>query len=102
MNQIADTPKPPYYAVIFTSFLHEGSQGYAETAQYALSLAREQPGFLGYEGVRNGMGISVSYWSSLTAIKAWKDHPEHVRLQQSESRWYRESRIRISQVERDY
>lgn len=102
MNRIANTPKPPYYAVIFTSFLHEGSNDYAEAANYALSLAKEQPGFLGYEGVRSGMGISVSYWASLEAIRAWKEHPEHVRLQQQESRWFSESKIRVCKVERDY
>jgi heme-degrading monooxygenase HmoA len=102
MNQIAGTPKPPYYAVIFTSFLHEGASDYAEVANYALSLAKDQPGFLGYEGARNGMGISVSFWESLEAIRAWKEHPEHVRLQKQEARWFRESKIRICRVERDY
>ncbi|MBS0354500.1 MAG: antibiotic biosynthesis monooxygenase [Proteobacteria bacterium] len=102
MNQIATTPKPPYYAVIFTSFLHDEADGYAEAAQYALSLAMKQPGFLGYEGVRAGMGISVSYWDSLEAIRAWKEHPEHRLLQQKEQLWFRESKIRICKVERDY
>lgn len=102
MNQIAATPRPPYYAVIFTSFLHEESTGYADAANYALSLAKGQPGFLGYEGTRNGMGISVSYWDSLEAIRAWKEHPEHVVLQKQEAKWFRESKIRVCRVERDY
>lgn len=102
MNEIASTPKPPYYAVIFTSFLHEKSISYADTANYALSLAKTQPGFLGYEGVRNGMGISVSYWDSLEAIRAWKEHPEHVSLQKQEAKWFRDSKIRVCKVERDY
>jgi heme-degrading monooxygenase HmoA len=102
MNRIANTPKPPYYAVIFTSFLHDGCADYAAVANSALELAKQQPGFLGYEGVRNGMGISVSYWDSLDAIRAWKEHPDHVRLQKQEKRWFRESKIRISKVERDY
>lgn len=102
MNEIANTPAPPYYAVIFTSFLHDDVEGYAEAAQHLYSLARDMPGFLGYEGVRAGMGISVSYWASLEAIRAWKEHPEHRRIQQYEKRWFRECRIRISKVERDY
>lgn len=102
MNQIASTPKPVYYAVIFTSFLHDEPDEYAEAAQYALSLAMKQPGLLGYEGVRAGMGISVSYWDSLEAIRAWKEHPEHKLLQQKEHLWFRESKIRICRVERDY
>lgn len=102
MNTIANTPPPPYYAVIFTSFLNEGTDDYAAVAEYALSLAKQQPGFLGYESVRNGMGISVSYWDSLEAIRSWKNHPQHLALQKQEAHWYRQSKIRISRVERDY
>ncbi len=102
MNQIAATPRPPYYAVIFTSFRSEGDNGYAEAAAQMLDLARQQPGFLGYESARQEMGISVSYWESLEAIRAWKEHPEHRKVQENESLWYRENRIRICKVERDY
>lgn len=102
MNTIANTPPPPYYAVIFTSFLNEGTDDYAAVAEYALSLAKQQPGFLGYESVRNGMGISVSYWDSPQAIRAWKQHPEHMKLQTKEAQWFRKSKIRVCKVERDY
>ncbi|QZA79962.1 antibiotic biosynthesis monooxygenase family protein [Deefgea piscis] len=43
----ANTPKPPYYAVIFTSIRTEDEQGYAEMAEKMLALAQDQPGFLG-------------------------------------------------------
>ena len=69
----AKTPKPPYYAVIFTS--HQSSaEGYAETSARMEELGREQPGFLGIESVRGdeGLGITVSYWSDLESIRAWK------------------------------
>jgi len=102
MNKIANTPKPPYYAVIFTSFRTEGDNGYAEAANRILEIARQQPGFLGYEGARQDIGISVSYWQSLEAIRAWKQHPEHRKVQEMEALWYGESRIRVCKVERDY
>lgn len=102
MSQIAQTPKPPYYAVIFTSVRTEGDNGYAETAKRLLDIARQQPGFLGYEAARQDIGISVSYWESLEAIRAWKEHPEHRQIQPMESVWYGESRIRVCKVERDY
>lgn len=102
MSQIADTPKPPYYAVIFTSFRTEDDNGYADAAKRILDIARQQPGFLGYESARQEMGISVSYWESLDAIRAWKEHPEHRKVQEMESLWYSENRIRICKVERDY
>lgn len=76
---IAETPKASYYAVIFTSNRTDGDQGYAEAAERMLELAREQPGFLGVESARSadGLGITVSYWSSEAAILGWKNHPEH-------------------------
>ncbi|MFA7241607.1 MAG: antibiotic biosynthesis monooxygenase [Sulfuricellaceae bacterium] len=102
MSKIADTPEPPYYAVIFTSVRTDGDNGYAEAAKRVLELARQQPGFIGYEAARQEIGISVSYWESLEAIKAWKEHPEHRKVQAMEAVWYGESRIRVCRVEIDY
>lgn len=102
MSDIASTPQPPYYAVIFTSIRTEGDNGYAEAAENILALARQQPGFLGYESARNGLGISVSYWSSLEAIKAWRNNSSHKEVQSRADEWYADSRIRICKVERSY
>ncbi|MEM9868519.1 MAG: antibiotic biosynthesis monooxygenase, partial [Bacteroidota bacterium] len=44
--------KQPYYAVIFTNTRTEGDDGYAEMAEEMERLAREQPGFLGFESAR--------------------------------------------------
>ena len=75
-NTIATTPKPPYYAVIFTSLSTEGDRGYGHMADRMVELAAQQPGFLGVESARttDGLGITVSYWSSGEAIAAWKAH----------------------------
>ena len=98
----AATPAPPYYAVIFTSVRQPGDHGYGETAARMLELARAQPGFLGFESARQEIGISVSYWSSLEAIRAWKENAEH-RLAQGRAReWYAAFRVRICKVEREY
>lgn len=102
MSEIANTPAPPYYAVIFTSVRTEGDNGYAEAAEQMLALARQQPGFLGYEAARHGLGISVSYWSSLETIAAWRNHPAHKAVQSRADDWYTDSRIRVCKVERSY
>lgn len=102
MSDIAQTPPPPYYAVIFTSIRTEGDNGYAETAERILALARQQPGFLGYESARNDIGISVSYWSSLEAITAWRNNSSHKEVQSKADEWYADSCIRICKVERSY
>lgn len=100
---IANTPAPPYYAVIFTSVRTEGDHGYATTANRMVELAASQPGFLGVESARNEVGITVSYWSSLDDIRAWKAHADHQIAQQlGRSTWYRAYKTRICKVERDY
>ena len=43
MLLIAQTPEPPYYAVIFTSLRREGDDGYAAMAERMLELAAQQP-----------------------------------------------------------
>lgn len=101
-SQPAATPEPPYYAVIFTSLRTEGDQGYAETARRMMELARLQPGFLGVESARDGLGITVSYWTSLDAIRAWKEHAEHRLAQQRGRDWYAAFRVRVCRVEREY
>jgi heme-degrading monooxygenase HmoA len=61
--------------VIFSSQrAAEDAEGYARTADAMVELARAQPGFLGIESARgaDGFGITVSYWASEDAIRAWK------------------------------
>ena len=100
---IAKTPSPPYYAVIFSSIRNEVEDGYAEMAQRMIELAAEQPGFLGVEGVREGLGITVSYWDSLEAIRNWKEHAEHRLAQEKGMKvWYQAYRTRICRVEKEY
>ena len=100
---IAQTPKPPYYAVIFTSLKAGNDEGYNEMADRMEELAKEQPGYLGHESARDGLGITVSYWESLDAIKNWKNNIEHIQAQQKgRSDWYSHFKTRICLVERDY
>jgi heme-degrading monooxygenase HmoA len=99
---LASTPQPPYYAVIFTSTRTDGDSGYHDAAAEILALAATQPGFLGFESARQEIGISVSYWSSLEAIKAWKGNAAHQQVQQRAKDWYQAFRVRICRVEREY
>lgn len=103
MTEIARTPEPPYYAAIFTTIRSEGDHGYGEMAARMMELAARQPGFLGVETAREGIGITVSYWQSPEAIRNWKRNAEHLVAQEhGRSRWYAEYKVRISRVERDY
>ena len=103
MPEIAATPHPPYYAVIFTSVRTTDAAGYARTAQRLLELAADQPGFLGAESARDGIGVTVSYWRDLESIAAWRRNSEHAAAQQQgRQHWYAAYRTRICRVEQDY
>ena len=100
---IAKTPSPPYYAVIFTSTRTDGDSNYSEIADKMVELAKQQDGFLGVESARNELGITVSYWSDLDAIKKWKENTEHsIAREKGRNKWYKTFKIRIAKVERDY
>jgi heme-degrading monooxygenase HmoA len=102
---IAETPPPPYYAVVFTSLRTAlDEEGYQRMAERMVTLAREQPGFLGVESSRgaDGLGITVSYWSDLKSIADWKAHVEHLAAQRlGRQRWYERYALRVCRVERD-
>ena len=100
---IANTPKPPYYAVIFSSTRTNGDKGYSEMADKMVELAKQQEGFLGVESVREKLGITVSYWTDLNAIKKWKENTEHsLAREKGRNEWYKCFKTRIAKVERDY
>jgi heme-degrading monooxygenase HmoA len=103
MSLIAETPEPPYYAVIFSSLSTEVDEAYAETAARMVELAAQQPGFLGVESAREELGITISYWSDLDSIKHWKRNAEHLVAQKmGREKWYSDYKTRIARVERDY
>ena len=103
MSDIAQTPTPPYYAVIFTSERTAADHGYTQMAAEMEQLASVQPGFLGIESARDGLGITISYWESLEAIQNWKQNERHLVAQKlGKASWYRSYKTRICKVERDY
>jgi len=100
---IANTPKPPYYAVIFSTIRTTVDEGYIETAQRMEALAKLQDGYLGMESARNEIGITVSYWKSLDAILKWRNNAEHaLAREKGKELWYKTYQLRICKVERDY
>ncbi len=102
----AQLPKPPYYAVIFSSQRNDqDDEGYGATAQRMVELAQQQPGFLGVESTRgaDGFGITVAYWESEDAIRAWRQHAEHTAAREQGRRdWYEHFKLRVAKVERAY
>lgn len=102
-GEIARTPEPPYYAVIFTSRRTGDLDGYDAAAARMAELAASMPGFLGFETAHDGIGVTVSYWRDLESIAGWKRQAEHLVAQgNGRRRWYSHYVTRIARVERDY
>ena len=99
-------PPAPYYAVIFSSTLADDAEGYSTMADRMVALAKEQEGFLGVESAARtseGFGITVSYWRDLESIRKWKAQSEHAAAQKmGRDAWYKNYRLRIARVEREY
>lgn len=100
---IANTPEPPYYAVIFSSINTADAEDYSKMADLMVELASKEPGFLGIESARGDLGITVSYWKDLTSIRHWKENTDHAVAQaRGRKDWYQAYKTRIAKVERDY
>ncbi|MEH7457151.1 antibiotic biosynthesis monooxygenase [Bacillus sp. JJ1127] len=94
-----------YYAVIFTSKLSKDTTDYNDVAEEMEKLARKQPGFIDVESVRDtsGLGITISYWESLEAIKHWRDNIAHTAARKrGREQWYERFHMKICIVEREY
>jgi heme-degrading monooxygenase HmoA len=100
----ADTPEPPYVAVIFTSTRTDGDNGYGTMAAAMEKSAADQPGYLGIESARDAaLGITVSYWADDTAARAWKEVAAHLVAQRrGREAWYTDYRVRVAVVHRAY
>ena len=98
-------PAPPYYAVIFTSQLSDDTADYGDVAKRMVELAEQQPGYFGADSARgaDGVGITVSYWESEEAIRAWKANAEHMGARAlGRERFYAWFTTRVAKVERQY
>lgn len=100
---IAETPMPPYYAVIFTSVRTTFDKDYNEISEKIIKLANVQEGFLGIESAREKIGITVSYWKDLDSIEQWRNNIDHsIAQERGRKEWYLQFKVRIAKVERDY
>jgi heme-degrading monooxygenase HmoA len=105
MSRFADTPKPPYYVVTFSSVRTEIDESYGDMATEMVKLAAQQPGYLGVESARDseGFGITNSFWADEASIIAWKRVADHLAAQKlGREKWYERYITRVARVERAY
>ncbi len=81
------------------------ADGYARAAAAMDALSALQPGYIGMDSVRSddGLGITVSYWESDAAAKAWRDHPDHAGIRDAgRDRWYSDYSLHVGNITRSY
>ena len=100
------SPKPPYYAVIFTSINADVDHvEHTEMYHRMVELAATYDGFLGIEPARNtdGSGVAAIYWKDTNSIAAFSRDPEHlIAKKKGREIWYSHYMIRICKVEAEY
>ena len=99
---LARTPEPPYWAVIFTSVRNrQPGDRFDETDERMMTLAAQQPGYLGMETAYADVGITVSYWADEESIANWRRNADHAFAQyEGRTRWLDAYELRVARVER--
>jgi len=95
-----EVPQPPFIASIFNYYLADHLDGYNEYDELTLELAKQMPGYLGYESFKyDGRGAFISYWKDMEAVRAWASDPKHIEAKQKDkSTWYRYYHSVIAEV----
>lgn len=96
------------YAVIFEVEIAEGKQSeYLEIAAMLKKQLITMPGFISIERfeslVNEGKLLSLSFWETEESLLFWKKNIDHMGAQRKgRASIFKDYRIRISKVERDY
>lgn len=98
--------KPGTIAVIFVSQRAAADpEGYGQAAREMAAASEKFPGYRGIHSVRgaDGVGITISYWESEAAARAWKEDAAHTAIrEQGRARWYDWYDLIVADVTRSY
>ena len=79
---------------------------YEEWSQRMNRLVATMTGYIGHTSFRDdatGRGVTISYFSSMADLVAWKQVPEHLEAQAlGRSTFYREYEIEVAEIVRHY
>lgn len=92
------------FVVIFRATVRQLDDHYSAMAARMRELALSEFGCLGFHAVTEGeQEVALSYWPDEAAIRAWKNHPEHLLAQQhGRQRWYTSYSVEVAEVSRRY
>jgi len=91
------------FIVSFISLLNSEAAGYAQAADKMVKAVEKEAGFVAVYSARNkeGVGITVSYWSSVEAIAQWKANKAHKVIQaKGKSEWYDWYQLQVCEIVR--
>ena len=72
--------------VVFRSRLRDKvPEGFEELRGKMMDLARSMPGFISYKvyEAEDGERVSIHEWESAEHLRAWREHPDHVKAQRA-------------------
>lgn len=95
------------YAVIFRSVRTPHFEAlYQEHSSRMETLVKSIKGYINHHSQRDAQtreGITISYFDSLKAIKAWRDHPEHRATQElGRTHFYESYDVKVVKVDQEY
>jgi heme-degrading monooxygenase HmoA len=80
-------------AVFRARIRSETQEEYYALADQMGEIARAMPGFISWKGyfAEDGERVSIHEWESAEDLRAWREHPEHVKTQaRGRERFYEE------------
>jgi heme-degrading monooxygenase HmoA len=97
----------PHVVCIFRSVRSDHADDeYEEWSNRMDRLVVTAPGYIGHTSFRDsatGRGVTISYFSSMADLVAWKQVPEHLEAQAlGRSAFYREYEIEVAEIVRHY
>jgi heme-degrading monooxygenase HmoA len=69
---------------IFRARVHaDNADEYYALADEMGAIAKSMPGFISWKGyfADDGERVSIHEWETAAALEAWRNHPEHLRVQ---------------------
>lgn len=100
-----NAPKPPYYAVIFTSQRVSNDLDYDEMDRQTFIEVQKIQGYIGAESYTDGNDrhVTIAYFLTEKAILDWRSNPLHMKAQQlGKEKWYSYYNVKVCKVEREY
>jgi len=92
--------------IVFRSRIRAGNEeGMMSDGERMYALAAAMPGFVSYKdfAAPDGENVTIVEFDTLEHLAAWRDHPEHKRVQQKgRDLYFSEYRIQVCTTVRDY